>query len=96
MIWGSRRHHWTPGARDPKVLALTSLRAMELMKPGQPWMQGTLWSFTALCLQPASCLSELAAAPSLGLMQQSDNEQYISVVEKGGEGERGGRLSKPA
>lgn len=50
-------------------------------------MQGTLWSFTALCLQPSSCLSLLAAALSLGLMQQPDNEQYISAAGGGGAGE---------
>lgn len=45
--------HLTPGAGDPRALVPAHWPVLELMKPGQPCMQGSLWSFTALCLQRA-------------------------------------------
>lgn len=50
------------GSLDPRAPVPTGWPVRELMKPGQPSMQGTLWAFTALCLQPGSCLSLLAAS----------------------------------
>lgn len=69
---------------------------MELMKLEQSCMQGTLWSFTALCLQLGSCLSLLAASLSLGPMRSqitnSISEQAGGRVRgvQGGGGEHWG------
>lgn len=68
------------GSLDPRVP--TCWPAREFMKPGQPSLRGTLGSFPALCLQPGSCLSLLAAAPSLGLMRG----QITTVYQRRAEG----------
>lgn len=69
---------------------------MELMKLGSPGCEahsGPLWLF--VCSQALVFQSSLPL--SLGLVQQSDNEQYISAVERGARGSGvSERLSQPA
>lgn len=96
LRFGVHAGTWDSRSRGPQGPCSRSLAGDGINEAEQPCMQGTLWSFTALCLQPGSCLSLLAAALSLGLMQQPDNEQYISAAGGGGAGEGvSARASRP-
>lgn len=92
MVWVFTQVCLTPDSRcgGPQGPCSHSLASDGINEAWQPCMQGTLWSFTALCLQPGSCLSLQAAAPSLGLMQRqimNSISVQAEVVGEGGAGE---------
>lgn len=94
---GFTRVYSTPDSRswEPQGPCSRSLASDGINEARQPCMQGTLWSFTALCLQPGSCLSLRAAAPSLGLMQrQIMNSVSARAGEEGGRGGGSERRSR--